>query len=102
MDSKYYIVVTEWNYSTESGRDVIGDFDSRDEALVKCFELCDDELDNFGLACGDYLAPEECEPSRKDVGGVIITPKNGLLDGWFFVARVIAVEKYPLALRNVH
>lgn len=101
MDSKYYIVVTEWNYPTDSGRDVIGDFDSMDEALVRCFELCDDELDNFGLACGDYLAPEECDGNKGAVGGVIITPKNGL-DDWFFVARVIAVEKHPLALRNVH
>ena len=65
MDSKYYIVVTEWLYPTESGRDVITDFDTKDEALVKCFELCDDELDNYSQVCGDYLAPEQ----YKDVDG---------------------------------
>lgn len=94
MDSKYYILVTEWKYPTETGREIIGDFDSRDEALVRGFELCDDECDNFTQATGcDYLAPEECEGSAGDVGGVIITPKN-CLDEWFFVARIIEVENF--------
>ena len=91
MESKYYIVVTEWLYPTESGREVITDFDTKDEALVRCFELCDDELDNYAQACGvDYLAPEQ----YKDVEGnegVAITPKNGL-DEWFFQAKVIEVK----------
>lgn len=90
MDSKYYIVVTEWLYPTESGRDVITDFDTKDEALVRCFELCDDELDNYGLVCGDYLAPEQYED--EDGGtGVIVTAKNGL-DEWYFKAKVIEVN----------
>ena len=99
MDSKYYILVTEWKYPTETGREIIGDFGSRDEAIVRAFELCDDECDNFAQATGcDYLAPdelawEECEGSTGDVGGVIITPKN-CLDEWFFVARVIEVENF--------
>ena len=90
MDSKYYIVVTEWLYPNESGREVITDFDTKDEALVKCFELCDDELDNYSQVCGDYLTPEQ----YKDVEGnegVAITPKNGL-DEWFFQAKVIEVK----------
>ncbi len=89
MNDKYYIVVTEWLYPNESGREVITDFDTKDEALVKCFELCDDELDNYSQVCGDYLAPEQ----YKDVEGnegVAITPKNGL-DEWFFHAKVVEV-----------
>ena len=86
MNEKYYIVVTEWLYPTESGRDVITDFDTKEEALVKCFELCDDELDNYAQACGiDYLPPEQ----YKD--GVIITAKNGL-DEWFFNAKIVEVK----------
>ena len=94
MDSKYYILVTEWKYPTETGREIIGDFGSRDEALVRGFELCDDECDNFAQATGcDCLPPEECEGSAGDVGGVIITPKN-CLDEWFFIARIIEVENF--------
>lgn len=93
MDSKYYIVVTEWKYPTETGREIIGDFDSRDEALLRGFELAESELDYFEQVAGDALNPEECEGSAGDVGGVIITPKN-CLDEWFFIARVIEVENF--------
>lgn len=90
MTDKYYIVVAEWLYPDESGREVITDFDTKDEALVRCFELCDDELDNYGLVCGDYRAPEQC---KDDDGteGVIVTAKNGL-DDWYFKAKVVEVK----------
>ena len=89
-NNKYYIVVTEWLYPTESGREVITDFDTKDEALTRCFEVCDDELDLFSRECGDYLAPSHY---MDDDGseGVIITVKNGL-DEWFFQAKVIEVK----------
>ena len=90
MDSKYYIVVTEWLYPTESGREVITDFDTKDEALVRCFELCDDELDNYWKTCGDYLTPGHFT-NEDGNEGVIITAKNGL-DEWFFQAKVIEVK----------
>lgn len=90
MNAKYYIVVSEWNYPTESGREVITDFDTKDEALVRCFELCHDELDNYGLACGDYLAPEQYKDDD-GVEGVIVTSKNGL-DEWYFKTKIIEVK----------
>lgn len=90
MDGKYYIVVTEWRYPTESGRAVITDFDTKDEALVRCFELCDDELDNYGLVCGDYLAPEHFK-GGDGTEGVIVTSKNGL-DDWYFKAKIVEVK----------
>jgi len=91
MESKYYIVVTEWEYPNESGREVITDFDSRDDAIVRCFELCEDELDNYWKNCGDYLPPAECYDDDVMPSGVCITPKNGL-DDWFFHAKVIEVK----------
>ena len=37
----YYLLLMEWNYPTESGRDVHCDtFDTRDEALTKAREYC--------------------------------------------------------------
>lgn len=90
MDSKYYIVVTEWLYPTESGREVITDFDTKDEALVRCFELCDDELDGFFHVCGDYLAPEQYK-DKDGNEGVVITSMNGL-DDWYFKAKIVEVK----------
>ena len=90
MNSKYYIVVTEWLYPNESGREVITDFDTKDEGLVRCFELCDDEVDNYGQACGDYLPPEHFI-DKDGVEGVTITSKNGL-DDWFFNAKIVEVK----------
>ena len=90
MDSKYYIVVTEWLYPTESGREVITDFDTKDEAFVRCFELCDDELDVYSSECGDYLAPEQYE-DKDGNEGVVITSKNGL-DDWYFKAKIVEVK----------
>ena len=83
-------MVTEWLYPTESGREVITDFDTKDEALTRCFEICDDELDNYWENCGDYLNPGHFA-ADDGVEGVIITAKNGL-DEWFFQAKVIEVK----------
>lgn len=89
-NDKYYIVVAEWLYPTESGRDVIADLDTKDEALVSCFELCDDELDKYGLACGDYLASKQYK-DKDGNEGVVITSKNGL-DEWYFKAKIVEVK----------
>lgn len=44
---KYYIVVIEWNYPTESGRDIIDDFDTIEMARRVAKEQVDKEYDNF-------------------------------------------------------
>ena len=44
---EYYILVNEWNYPTESGRDIIGDFDTREEAAQEAESQYKAEYDNF-------------------------------------------------------
>lgn len=44
---KYYIVVNEWNYPTESGREIIGDYDTLEEAKAVAKEQYNNELANF-------------------------------------------------------
>ena len=44
---KYFIVTQEWLYPTESGRDLVGDFDTLEEALEVAKELYEEERDNF-------------------------------------------------------
>jgi len=45
----YYIVVNEWNYPTESGRDIIGDFDTIEEAEKVAYSQCSQEMENFAV-----------------------------------------------------
>ena len=46
---KYYIVMNEWNYPTESGRKFIGDFDDIQDAEYHAKDECEREYDNFLL-----------------------------------------------------
>lgn len=49
---KYYIVFNEWNYPTESGREYIGDYDTRAEAEIVVTTQGMDEWDNFQEVTG--------------------------------------------------
>lgn len=59
---KYYIVINEWLYPTESGREIISDYDSRKEAEEEVTTQGMKEYDNFlkvnedtyTAACGLY------------------------------------------------
>lgn len=50
----YYILVNEWNYPTESGREIIGDFDDLQDAEYHAKDECEREFDNFQEVCKDY------------------------------------------------
>ena len=45
--SIYYIVVNEWNYENNSGREIIGDFDTLDEAERVAEFQYNEEYENF-------------------------------------------------------
>lgn len=85
-DDPYYLVVEEWNYPTESGRDPsLLTYDSRDEAMSACHEMVEAERDNFIAATGmDCLPPEQCDT------GFILTTRMGL-DPYYYLARVVPV-----------
>lgn len=44
---EYYIVMNEWNYPTELGREFIGDFDDAQDAEYHAKDECEREYDNF-------------------------------------------------------
>ena len=86
---KYFIVVEEWNYPYESGREIAEIYDTYDEALEKAKSLCEDEMDNFcDNIGGDCLNPEELGGVNK---GVIITSKMGL-DNFYYACRIFEVD----------
>ena len=66
---KYYIVMNEWNYPTESGRDFVGDFDTRHEAVLAAGEEYDKEFDNFQTVTNG-LYREACGVFNNDDGSI--------------------------------
>lgn len=97
---EHYIVVTEWLYPTESGRDVITDkFATKDEALSRCFELCNDELEldrcflNLGMddIPREQICSKEFVDKDGNVGATISYP-NCEKNKWFFRAKVVGVK----------
>ena len=86
---KYFVVVEEWNYPCESGRNIVDDFDTYDEALAKSMDMCENEMDNFcDNIKGDCLNPEEMSGDER---GVIITSKMGL-DKFYYACRIFEIN----------
>jgi len=107
---QYCIVVEEWLYPTESGRNVIGDYgrviggssedgDETSLALEKARELAEAEEQNFEKACGVDCLPATQYNNKNgydanmsvDETGYLITSKNGL-DDWYYAVRIIPVS----------
>ena len=44
---EYYIVMNEWNYPTTSGRDIVGDYDTCEEAEAVAESEYNEEFSNF-------------------------------------------------------
>lgn len=95
---KYFIVVTEWNYPVESGRDVDTDYDTKEEAVERCKELCEQELPTFSQVCGKPNKPILYHSDGTTV--VRITHAGGDIFLWF-AAKVIEVEHgMPMNVMN--
>jgi hypothetical protein len=88
-DNKYYIVVTEWLYPTESGRDLCGDYDTYEQAMEVAKQLVEAERKD------NWCEATRTDPSTVDYyidsDGYIITDVSGLED-WWFQAKVIKVR----------
>ena len=84
----YYIVVTEWLYPTESGRDACDTYSNLDTALAEARKICDVE------ARTNFLDATKCDPTPvgnlENDGGCIVTDKMGM-EEWYFSVRVIKV-----------
>lgn len=87
----YYIVVSEWLYPNESGRDIYYDYDTSQEALEYCKKIIECERSVFFDSCNTDPAPVNAIIENGICTGYIITCKNGL-DDWWFIAKIIKVE----------
>ena len=88
----YYIVVGEWLYPNESGREIYYDCDTLEEALECSKKITECEKSAFFECCKTDPTPVNAvtENGIYTVGH-IITCKNGL-DNWWFMAKIIKVE----------
>lgn len=87
MDT-YYLIVEEWNYPTESGRDPHPlTYDTLEAALAACYALAGENVGDLAASTRmDCLPPQQCGSD-----GVIVTTKTGI-DPFYYYARVIRVE----------
>lgn len=83
----YYILVEEWNYPTENGREPVGiTFDDKDEALKYARFMCEKEDENYCEATGcDSLPAGHCVDDENGKEGYILTDKNGVEPFYYFV-----------------
>lgn len=91
--TNYFILVEEWNYPTESGRELrteIFDESEKQMALDLAKDICEAELDNFfeNTRC-DPLGPDHCigEPFE----GYILSDKKGL-EPFYYAVRLVEIN----------
>jgi hypothetical protein len=90
-ENKYYIIVTEWLYPTESGRDIGCDYDTLNEALEECKKIVESEINTYSKTCNTDPTPINSFKKNGNINGYLITAKNGL-DEWWFQAKVVEVS----------
>lgn len=86
----YYIVVEEWLYPAESGREVHADtFDSEEDAIRECEAKRAAETANFSENCR-CEAVAACAAHGQDMM-CVLTPRE-CDDPWYYAARVLRVD----------
>lgn len=89
---QYYILINEWNYPTESGREFIGDFDDIEDAEYHAKDECDRELDNFQNACGDYHRDGSGKFYDGSCSGYVMNSSQDETANFFFRSVIIKRE----------
>ena len=91
---KYYIVVNEWNYPTESGRDFVGDYDTREEAEAEVTIQGDKELENFQEVTGDLYSEASglFHDAHLNIWGYALHSSQYESEDFYFVSRIIEVK----------
>ena len=88
---KYYVVINEWNYPTESGRSFIGDYDSKEEAFYVSEEEYNEEYNNF-LEVNKGKIYHKTSGRSED--GYILNSSEFKEKNMYFLSRVIEVKMF--------
>lgn len=92
-ENPYYIVMEEWNYPCESGRNFVKDYDTFDEAMNCARKRCEEEETNFCENVKEDCLPAESFGGPGEDSGFIVTTRMGLDD---FYYRCIVIERMLL------
>lgn len=93
---KYYIVINEWNYPTESGRDLIATYDLYEEALNCIEDEYNKEKQNF-IDVNNGLYKEACGAYQDDSGktiGYMLHSSQYEDEDMYFRSFIIEVEAW--------
>lgn len=89
---KYYIVMNEWLYPTESGREYIDDYDTLAIASVMAKFQYEKELPNFLEVNSEIYTQGECINSKGECEGYLITSSQYEEESMFFRSVIIERE----------
>ena len=92
---KYYIIITEWNYPTESGRDIIDTtFDTRQEAEEEARIRLMYEDDNYY----NIMGFSACFTSHIEDGVIKYVALTPPLEdcNFYFLIRIVEIEAIKL------
>ena len=89
MSETYYLVINEWLYPTESGRDFVDDYDTHEAAMSRCREECERERANYEEVSNCKARLDQCE--KANFNGCLMTTSDKCVE-WHFLSRVIAVS----------
>ena len=88
----YYIVMNEWLYPTESGREFIGDYDTLAIAREQAKFEYTNEIDNFLDVNGEIYTQGETVNSKGECEGYIICSSQYEEENMFFRSVIIKRE----------
>lgn len=89
---KYYLVVTEWLYPTESGSDIMQSpftYESREEAIEECKRLCEDENDNYKNFAEPLPVKLIFDRENRPCGACLMAKDD--MEEWWFAAKVVEI-----------
>jgi hypothetical protein len=88
----YYVLLEEWLYPTESGREPVEvTFDYLEAAMAHARDMAEKEMSNFAdITKVDCRIPDRCASGNGDSGSYILTCMNGL-DAWYYAVRVFKI-----------
>lgn len=88
---KYYIVINEWNYPTEFGRTLRGDYDTLEEAEEVSKNEYEREYNNFLEVNKGEIYSEAC---GKTCEGYMLNSSKHEEENMYFISRIIEIDSF--------
>ena len=84
---EYFIVINEWSYPVESGREIVEDFDNIEPAIYQAKSECAIELETFEKVCNGHCEVRRMVDNYGNTTGFILRK-----DDFFFRSVIVKRE----------